>query len=210
MLLLLVLCVVISEFAFRFARVVADLAASCGETNSTSKSLVLVILRWMPFPLFANSRPHPSLPPGFPPGFGGAFPGRDEQKAYWLPCFALYKLCSLMIFRVRSMFAYIWVFASHSEFCASLIDNFQPPTLHNPLTLILGQNSHLFKTYLEDLGFRPFQMSSGPMFFGFYDTFLIDTTNNIGPEDIRMMSKHPRKMEEVIDAMDLILVVWHQ
>jgi hypothetical protein len=37
LLLLLVFRVVISDFVFRFARVVADLAASCGETNATSK-----------------------------------------------------------------------------------------------------------------------------------------------------------------------------
>jgi hypothetical protein len=58
---------------------------------------------------------------------------------------------------------YIYLGVCHSEFNlsdtfpASLIDNFQPPTLRNPLVLILGQDSHLFETDLEDFGFRPFQ-----------------------------------------------------
>jgi hypothetical protein len=37
--------------------------------------------------------------------------------------------------------------------------------------------------------------------FGFYDSFLDETTTNIEPGDIRTMSKYPRKMDEVIDAM---------
>ncbi len=81
LLLLLVFRAVIPDFVFRFARLVADLAASSGET----KSLVLVILPWALSPLFTNSCSHPSLAPGF----GGSVPGRVKQKANWPPCLAL-------------------------------------------------------------------------------------------------------------------------
>jgi hypothetical protein len=52
-----------------------------------------------------------------------------------------------------------------ATFPESLIDNFQPPSLRNPLALLLGQDSHLFETTdLEDLGFRPFKCCPGAMF----------------------------------------------
>jgi hypothetical protein len=38
--------------------------------------------------------------------------------------------------------------------------------------------------------------------------FWMKEQKNIEPGDIRTMSKYPRKMDEVIDAMDLIVVVW--
>jgi hypothetical protein len=41
--------------------------------------------------------------------------------------------------------------------------------------------------------------------FGFYDSFLDETTKNMKDRDIRTMSKYPPKMDEVIDAMDLIV-----
>jgi hypothetical protein len=44
--------------------------------------------------------------------------------------------------------------------------------------------------------------------FGFYDRFLDERTKNIGDRGIRKVSKYPRKMEEVIDAMDWIVEVW--
>jgi hypothetical protein len=40
--------------------------------------------------------------------------------------------------------------------------------------------------------------------------FLDETTNNIEHRDVMTMSKYPRKMDEVIDATDLIVVVWRQ
>jgi hypothetical protein len=46
--------------------------------------------------------------------------------------------------------------------------------------------------------------------FGFYDIFLDETTHNIERRDIIAMSQYPRRMDEVIDAMDLIVVVWRQ
>jgi hypothetical protein len=46
--------------------------------------------------------------------------------------------------------------------------------------------------------------------FGFYDIFLDETTKNIEDRDIRTMSKYARKMNNVIDAMDLIVLVWRQ
>jgi hypothetical protein len=44
--------------------------------------------------------------------------------------------------------------------------------------------------------------------FGFYDSFLDETTQNIETRDIRTMLKYPQKIDEVINAMDLIVVVW--
>jgi hypothetical protein len=44
--------------------------------------------------------------------------------------------------------------------------------------------------------------------FGFYDSFLDETTKNIRDRDIRTVSKYPWKMEEVINAMDWIVEVW--
>jgi hypothetical protein len=40
--------------------------------------------------------------------------------------------------------------------------------------------------------------------------FWMKQQQNIEPGDIRTISKYPRKMDEVIDAMDLIVVVRRQ
>jgi hypothetical protein len=41
--------------------------------------------------------------------------------------------------------------------------------------------------------------------FGFYDSFLDERTKNMKDRDIMTMSKYPRKIDEVIDAMDFIV-----
>jgi hypothetical protein len=47
------------------------------------------------------------------------------------------------------------------------------------------------------------------MFFDIWiDSFMDEKMNDMKDRDIRTMSKYPRKMDEVIDAMDLIVVVW--
>jgi hypothetical protein len=44
----------------------------------------------------------------------------------------------------------------------------------------------------------------------FFWIFLDETTKNMKDRDIMTMSKYPRKMDEVIDAMGLIVVVWRK
>jgi hypothetical protein len=38
--------------------------------------------------------------------------------------------------------------------------------------------------------------------FGFYNLFLYETTKNMKDKDTMTRSKYPRKMDEVMDAMD--------
>jgi hypothetical protein len=57
------------------------------------------------------------------------------------------------------------------------------------------------------LVFDPFKSCPSFMFltFGFYDSFLDERTKNMKDRDIMTMSKYPRKIDEVIDAMDFIV-----
>jgi hypothetical protein len=43
-----------------------------------------------------------------------------------------------------------------------------------------------------------------------YDIFLDETTKKIKARAIMTMSIYPRKMDEVMGAMDLVVVVWRQ
>jgi hypothetical protein len=66
------------------------------------------------------------------------------------------------------------------------------------------------KHHLKILALDPFKICPVSMFsdIWFYDSFLDETTKNIDTGDITTIPKYPRKMDEVIDAMDLIVVVW--